>query len=81
MVELCNSAETGVGPSMAEGSQGCSPNWADFPVAAIRQPSRKRDESKVVEFINKNRESKFQLEDRTSSVPADKSIPMSPTRL
>ena len=31
-------AETGVGPSMAEGSQGCRPNWADFPVAARRRP-------------------------------------------
>lgn len=24
---------------MADGSQGCSPNWADFPVAAIRRPA------------------------------------------
>lgn len=31
-------AETGVGPSIADGSQGCSPNWADFPVAARRRP-------------------------------------------
>lgn len=30
----CSRAETGVGPSMAEGSQGWSPNCADFPVAA-----------------------------------------------
>lgn len=36
----CKRAETGVGPSMAEGSQGCSPNWADFPVAAIMRPSK-----------------------------------------
>lgn len=34
----CNRAETGVGPSMAEGSHGCSPNWADFPVAASSSP-------------------------------------------
>lgn len=33
-------AETGVGPSIADGSQGCSPNWADFPVAASSRPSR-----------------------------------------
>lgn len=33
-------AETGVGPSMADGSQGCSPNWADFPVAARIRPMR-----------------------------------------
>ena len=29
-----SSAELGVGPSIAEGSHGCKPNWADFPVAA-----------------------------------------------
>lgn len=33
-------AETGVGPSMAAGSHGCSPNWADFPVAARIRPNR-----------------------------------------
>jgi len=26
MVELCKRADTGVGPSMAAGSHGCSPN-------------------------------------------------------
>lgn len=36
----CNRADTGVGPSMADGSHGWSPNWADFPVAAIRSPVR-----------------------------------------
>ena len=25
-----SSAETGVGPSIVEGSHGCKPNWADF---------------------------------------------------
>lgn len=30
----CSRADTGVGPSMAAGSHGCRPNWADFPVAA-----------------------------------------------
>lgn len=34
----CSRADTGVGPSMAEGSQGCRPNWADFPVAAKIRP-------------------------------------------
>ena len=29
-----SNAETGVGPSIAEGSHGCRPNCADFPVAA-----------------------------------------------
>lgn len=32
-------ADTGVGPSMAAGSHGCNPNWADFPVAASKRPS------------------------------------------
>lgn len=38
----CSRAETGVGPSIADGSHGWRPNWADFPVAAIRSPSRGR---------------------------------------
>lgn len=42
MVLEWSSADTGVGPSMAEGSQGCSPNWADFPVAARSSPARGR---------------------------------------
>lgn len=33
-------AETGVGPSIAEGSQGWRPNWADLPVAARIRPKR-----------------------------------------
>lgn len=43
----CSRAETGVGPSMADGSQGWSPNCADFPVAARTRPAR----GKVVLFI------------------------------
>lgn len=39
MLEWSN-AETGVGPSIAEGSHGCRPNWADFPVAASARPIR-----------------------------------------
>ena len=38
----CSRAETGVGPSMAEGSQGWRPNWADLPVAATISPRRGR---------------------------------------
>lgn len=38
----CNRADTGVGPSIADGSHGCSPNCADFPVAARISPSRGR---------------------------------------
>lgn len=33
-------AETGVGPSIADGNQGWRPNCADFPVAAIRRPNK-----------------------------------------
>ena len=33
MVAAWMSAETGVGPSMASGSQTCSGNWADLPTA------------------------------------------------
>lgn len=36
----CSRADTGVGPSMAAGSHGCSPNWADLPVAATMRPRR-----------------------------------------
>lgn len=35
----CKRADTGVGPSMAEGSHGCNPICADFPVAAARIPN------------------------------------------
>lgn len=35
----CSRADTGVGPSMADGSQGWRPNWADLPVAAMIRPS------------------------------------------
>tara|TARA_B110000881_G_scaffold106479_1_gene93399 strand:+ start:1396 stop:1686 length:291 start_codon:yes stop_codon:yes gene_type:complete len=34
IVELCRRAETGVGPSIAAGNQGCKENCADFPAAA-----------------------------------------------
>ena len=40
MVLEWSRAETGVGPSMAAGSQGWRPNWADFPVAARMRPNR-----------------------------------------
>ncbi|MCH1932227.1 hypothetical protein L9G16_18915, partial [Shewanella sp. A25] len=33
----CSSAETGVGPSIADGSHGWRPNCADFPVAAFNR--------------------------------------------
>lgn len=40
MVLEWSRADTGVGPSMAAGSHGWRPNWADFPVAARMRPSR-----------------------------------------
>ena len=40
-----SSAETGVGPSIAEGSHGWRPNWADFPVAANASPIKGMFES------------------------------------
>ena len=33
IVAACISADTGVGPAMASGSQMCSGNWADLPIA------------------------------------------------
>jgi len=39
MVAAWIRADTGVGPSMASGSQGCKPSWADFPTAP---PKRSR---------------------------------------
>lgn len=42
MVLECSRADTGVGPSIAAGSHGWSPNWADFPAAARISPMRGR---------------------------------------
>ena len=39
-----SNAETGVGPSIAEGSHGCRPDCADFPVAARVYPIKGRFE-------------------------------------
>jgi NADH-quinone oxidoreductase subunit L len=44
MVAAWIKADTGVGPSMASGSQVCNPNWADFPIA----PKNKRRQAKVI---------------------------------
>src|SRR4051794_35117625 len=38
------SADTGVGPSIASGSQVCSPSWADLPIA----PMNNRMQSNVI---------------------------------
>lgn len=41
-----------MGPSIAEGSQGCSPNWADFPVAAKMRPIRGSVRSISLDMMN-----------------------------
>lgn len=38
----CSRAETGVGPSIAAGSHGWRPIWADFPAAARMNPNKGR---------------------------------------
>ena len=48
----CSRAETGVGPSIAEGSHGWRPNWADLPVAARISPSSGRVMSKSLAAAN-----------------------------
>lgn len=75
----CSRAETGVGPSMAEGSHGCRPNWADFPVAAIISPMRGRVRSRFFEAAKIcciSQELRF-----VASHAIVKISPMSPTRL
>jgi hypothetical protein len=37
MVAACISADTGVGPSIASGSQTCNPICADFPMEPIKK--------------------------------------------
>ena len=37
IVAACNNALTGVGPSIASGSQVCKPNCADLPIAPINK--------------------------------------------
>jgi len=35
IVAACNNADTGVGPSIASGSQVCNESCADFPIAPV----------------------------------------------
>lgn len=75
----CSRADTGVGPSMAEGSQGWSPNWADFPVAARMSPSRGRVRSRLLAVVNIcciSHELRFMANQAMARMR-----PMSPTRL
>jgi len=70
-----------VGPSIAAGSQGWRPNWADLPVAASRHPQTKSEVLRLEELKRINTASKFHLEEIVSIQPALRSIPMSPNRL
>lgn len=74
-----SNAETGVGPSMAEGSQGWSPNWADFPAAAKISPINGRVISK---FLESKKIWGISHEFKFIAIQAIARInPMSPTRL
>lgn len=75
----CSRAETGVGPSMAAGSHGCSPNWADLPVAARIRPKRGRVMSSDLAAV---KICSISQELRWSAIHARANTsPMSPTRL
>lgn len=75
----CSRAETGVGPSIAEGSQGWRPNWADLPVAARISPIRGRVRSR---FLLSKKICGISNEFRFIAIQAIARIsPMSPTRL
>ena len=91
MVAACISAETGVGPSIASGSQVCRKNCADLPIAPIK--SRKAASSSAFTSMPKTWmilpsspgiEAKTSLKERdwvswkTRKIP--KAKPKSPTR-
>lgn len=72
-------AETGVGPSIAEGSQGWRPNWADLPVAAMIRPTSGYVRSKLAAV---EKSCCISHEFRFVAIQAIAKIsPMSPTRL
>jgi len=81
IVDLWSRAETGVGPSMAAGSQGCSPNCADLPAAANIRPNNRKGVKEVYCGLFGSISLNFQ--DLTNSI--DKAIkvisPISPIRL
>lgn len=75
----CSRAETGVGPSMADGSHGCRPNWADFPVAARIIPI---SGSVISKFLDRRKIWGISHELRFDAIQAMVRInPTSPTRL
>lgn len=71
-------AETGVGPSIAAGSHGWSPNWADFPMAARINPISGRIDSLSNKINICWSCQEFTLIDKYAIL---KIRPMSPTRL
>lgn len=79
IVDLCSRAETGVGPSIAAGSHGCNPNWADFPIAASKQ------ENKITSFhpedVRIKKPFNFHELFLNRAMLMKRIIPMSPTRL
>lgn len=80
IVDLCNRAETGVGPSMAAGSHGWSPNWADFPTAASRQANKTMFVSHLSDSIGRKL-LRFHESFKNRAMLINKMIPMSPMRL
>ena len=48
IVAACIKAETGVGPSIASGSQVCKRNWADLPIA----PKNKNKHIRVIKLTS-----------------------------
>lgn len=75
----CSRAETGVGPSIAEGSQGWRPNWADLPVAAMISPIRGKV---ILKCLEDRKIWGISHEFRLIAIQAVAKIsPISPTRL
>lgn len=68
-----------MGPSIADGSHGCSPNWADLPVAATISPIRGRVRSK---YLDTRKICEISHEFMFIAIHAiDRISPISPTRL
>ncbi len=72
----CRRADTGVGPSMAEGSQGWRPNWADLPVAARTSPIKASVSMLVVKICWRSQELLLIISQAMVSIN-----PISPIRL
>lgn len=73
-----SSADTGVGPSIADGSHGCNPNCADLPVAASRRPIRGSESD--LSYVMNNCCSSHELEWLINHA-MEITNPMSPIRL